>query len=283
MLCGHSALRVLRRVENVDLVECSRCRLTFVDPFPSPAEVSSLYTDSYFARERGVGGYVDYAAASALKLLSFRGILDRIEPRLPSAPRLLDIGAAHGLMLDLAAARGWRDAVGVEPDPTAAKLARDKGHEIICGLLPEALDHVAGQFDVISLLDVVEHFTRPLEELQRLRARLRPGGLIVLVTPDFGGVFRPIMGARWPHLKPNEHLWYFRKGTLRSLLERAGYRNIELSPFFKTTSIDYLLADFSKRTDFSGRLARGARAVMPRFAKAPLPLYLDELFAVASS
>ncbi len=278
MLCSGKEWRKLRAIAGAAIFECGGCRLVRVDPFPSEADLRALYATGYFDRTDGIGGYVDYAAAAALKRRSFDRVLDSIAGRFSSSPRLLDVGAAQGLLLELAAARGW-DAFGIEPDRAAGDKARSKGLKVVTGMIPAALDDVTGAFDVITLLDTIEHLRDPLAELRTLSGRLRAGGVIVLITPDWGGLFRPLMGAHWPHLKPTEHLWYFRPRTLRKLLEAAGLKEISVRPFFKTVSLDYLLADFAKHGGFFGGAARTLRRlVRPSF---PITLYLDEMVAIA--
>jgi hypothetical protein len=134
------------------------------------------------------------------------------------------------------------------------------------------------------MLDVIEHLRDPLSDLQRLRSRLRTGGRVAVVTPDYGGVFRPFMGKHWPHLKPDEHLWYFRQPNIVRLFERAGFRNVTARPFFKTTSVNHLLADFSKHEGLFGQVSRSLRARAPsRPGTMPVPLYLDEMLTIAES
>jgi SAM-dependent methyltransferase len=226
-----------------------------------------------------VGGYADYSRAAALKRRTFERVLDRSLPSAGVAGRLLDIGTAHGLLLDLAAARGWRTA-GIEPNPAAAAAARGSGHEVATGALPEALEGIGGWFDLISMLDVLEHMRDPLAELRRLRGRLRPGGRLVIVAPDYGGLSRRVMGAHWPHFK-REHLWYFRRRTMRRILREAGYSPFFVRPFFKTMSVRYLAADFSRHEGAVGLLSRELLRWLPGAADWPMPLYLDELIAVA--
>jgi 2-polyprenyl-3-methyl-5-hydroxy-6-metoxy-1,4-benzoquinol methylase len=281
LLCGRREWRSLRELgAGQQLVECRACRLVRVSPFPASESLRELYTSPYFRRVAGRGGYVDYDAAEAVKRPTFERLLDEIGRRAPARGRLLDVGAATGLLLDLARARGYETA-GIEPNPEASESARARGHLVVTGLLPGALDGVAGDFDVITLLDVLEHLPDPLAELGRLRTRLREGGLLVAVTPDWGGWFRPLMGAHWPHLKPEEHLWYFRRGTLEALCRKAGFRAATARRSSKTTSLDYLLADFAKHTGPVGAFSRALAPRLPRALTRPVNLFLDEMVVIA--
>ena len=56
-------------------------------------------------------------------------------------------------------------------------------------------------FDIVTMWDVLEHMKEPVEELQRVHARLRPGGLLIFSTLDIANWFPRIMGRRWPWLQ----------------------------------------------------------------------------------
>jgi len=262
-------------------VECGACGLVHVWPFPEPAELHAIYRGDYFRQPSALGGYADYPGAAELKRRTFERLLDRFASPMGTAGRLLDIGTAHGLLLDAAAFRGWRTA-GIEPNPDAAASARVKGHEVVTGMLPGALGGLAGRFDLISMLDVLEHLPDPLAELRRLRGRLQPGGTLVVVAPDYGGLSRRLMGAHWPHFK-REHLWYFRHRTMRRILTEAGYSPVVVRPFFKTMSVRYLVADFSRHEGTVGLVSRAFLRWLPKPGDWPMPLYLDELIATAGA
>jgi 2-polyprenyl-3-methyl-5-hydroxy-6-metoxy-1,4-benzoquinol methylase len=164
-------------------VECGACGLVHVWPFPEPAELHAIYRGDYFRQPSALGGYADYPGAAELKHRTFGGSGRFASPK-GTAGRLLDIGAAHGLLLDAAASRGWRTA-GIEPNPDAAASARVKGHEVVTGMLPGALGGLAGRFDLISMLDVLEHLPDPLAA-RRLKVDCS-GGMLVVVAPDYGG------------------------------------------------------------------------------------------------
>src|SRR5262249_23324994 len=68
----------------------------------------------------------------------------------------------------------------------------------------------------------------PLAHLTELCRITRQGGLLLLTTPNFGGLSRRCLGARWRVIAP-EHLGYFTRATLCSMLKHAGYRDIRLS------------------------------------------------------
>ena len=131
---------------------------------------------------------------------------------------LLDVGAGSGLLIEAAQKFGF-SAVGVEPSSWLVGVAKGRGLTVHEGVLPHpALD---ATFDVVTLIDVIEHVADPLSLLQSVRSHLKPGGTAIVVTPDVSAIFARVLGFRWWHYRI-AHISYFNKTTLRLITERAG-------------------------------------------------------------
>ena len=74
-----------------------------------------------------------------------------------------------------------------------------------------------------------EHLAEPDAHLDELARLTRPGGLLLLTTPTFGGLSQRLLGMRWRVVDP-EHLGYFTAATLRQALERAGFTRVWVRP-----------------------------------------------------
>jgi hypothetical protein len=77
------------------------------------------------------------------------------------------------------------------------------------------------QFDVVTLVDVVEHVADPVALLRTARAHVAPDGAVLVVTPDIASVAARALGKRWWHLRL-AHVGYFDRATLTDALTRAG-------------------------------------------------------------
>ena len=98
----------------------------------------------------------------------------------------------------------------------------------------------------MTLLDTIEHLGDPLDTITEVRRILKPGGRLILNTPDLGSASRRELGKDWAVLSPAEHLSYFTDQTLRWMLRRAGFR----SPFVRNLlrfNPDYTHAPSSPR------------------------------------
>lgn len=209
--------------------ECLACGLVYLDPPPSNPET---YGDAYYEHWFGSAAF---DAVYRMKLLGCRRALRVL---LPTGGRLLDVGCAHGYMLDAARERGFRPE-GVEISP-AAEHARRNGYPVVA-----TLDGVAPGLAAATLMDVIEHLERPREFLEKIGRLLEPGGRVLLATPDLGSAAASLLGPRWPHYKP-EHVTYFTAGSLSALLTRAGFRVEWIGRQFKILRPSYIRDHFAR-------------------------------------
>ena len=216
-LCTGTA-RPLFRVDGALIVACTTCDLVRQDT--RPASPGDFYDSAYYATDNPKGGYSNYFLDADVNRRTFQRRLAAIEKRYGRRGRLLDVGAALGDFVLEAQAAGWQ-AEGVEISSYAAARARGRGAIVHAGLL-EQLRLPASRFDVVTLYDTIEHLTDPVATLREVERLLVPGGLLHLVTPNVGGYQARVLGSRWYHYKPGEHLFYFSPATLRTAIERAG-------------------------------------------------------------
>ena len=134
--------------------------------------------------------------------------------------RLLDVGCGSGDFLHRMRARGWT-VLGVEPDPVAATTARGNGLDVRDGMLSDAA-FSSDFFDAIVLSHVIEHVHDPIAVLQECARVLRPGGVLVLLTPNLTSVGHRRFGEDWRGLEPPRHLHVFSVPALHACVERVG-------------------------------------------------------------
>ena len=145
--------------------------------------------------------------------------------RLPVRPCLLDVGCALGFMLQEAKAAGW-DPAGVETSEFAAHYAAEHaGCPVFAGTLQEAA-FAADSFDVVTLMDVIEHVPDPPSLMTEIYRVLRPRGVVFLVTPNFSSFFVRLYGPRAYGVWPDQHVVYFQPSTMAKLLRRAGFASV---------------------------------------------------------
>lgn len=140
--------------------------------------------------------------------------------------RLLEVGAGSGGFVRVALARGWKvDAT--EVSESGLQALRTTGATVFAGDLASG-NYADGQFDLVVSVEVIEHLPAPLDHVREMWRVTRPGGLLVLTTPNFNGLSRRYLGIRWRVIDP-EHLGYFTPATLLRLLRDVGYTSVRVS------------------------------------------------------
>lgn len=253
-LCRTDDSRQILRVDELSLrqrsrlswpiVRCRRCRLVRVDPQPAQETTRHVYQgDAYgFVRSPQADAFVD-GTPHAQRIL-------RELDRLSAGGTLLDVGSATGDFLVAARERGWQTC-GVELSAHAAALAKGRGLEIRVGTLQDA-QLASASFEAVTMLDVIEHLADPLTELREVHRVLRPGGILVVETPNWGSIYRHLLGRRWAALQPRLHLLYLDRGTATDLLTRAGFEPIQVR-----TEIVALFSPEGSARGIGPSLARG--------------------------
>ncbi len=257
-----------------DLYTCASCALMFVHPLPDPKHV---YDKSYFEGAGQGFGYVNYDEDKEPMVPTFQKYLQKIRKELGGTGKLLDVGAATGFFVELAQKDGFK-AEGVEISDHAASLGREKGRNVKTGILSD----VEGEFDCITMLDVIEHVLDPKKELASAAARLRRGGILIVNTPDSGSLVARMLGLKWHHVGPPEHLYYFNRKNFQTLLEKTGFIPVEETTIGKSFTIKYILKTLNRATGLSLFAHIAKLFTHSPLSRLSLPLNLyDNMFIVA--
>ena len=212
LVCGgtRAELRFVQR--GYPVLRCADCGLEFVAPTPSPSELAEYYDRSYAVPLEL------YAAATERNAARIADL----EQWCPARGRLLELGASYGHSLAAARDRGW-DVVGVELSPTASAYARTHfGLTVFnCDLADAPLADAS--FDAVIGWHVLEHVRNPKDQLLRLAALLKPGGVLGLRVPNIASFGARVAGQWWPWMCPPAHLWFFSAATLPRLLQACGF------------------------------------------------------------
>ncbi len=153
---------------------------------------------------------------------------------------LLDVGCGGGAQLVQMRSLGWR-VVGVDPDERAVAMAtRDHGLDVRRGTLEEQR-FPSDRFDAVILSHVIEHVHDPMDLLRECGRVLKPGGRLVVVTPNAASLGHRRLRASWIGLQPPRHLYLFACATLRRLAERAGLSVLSVRSSVRNAEYSWLL------------------------------------------
>jgi SAM-dependent methyltransferase len=288
-LCGSGSVTHVGRKHGVflardfDFWHCPACDYMFVEPFPG----YGVYDEAYY-EGRGADPYVDYESEhrdyrSTDRMIEFgdlwrlaSGFVEKSVPE--GAVDWLDFGCgAGGLMRYLAdrgefasAGRRWPIRVtGHDVGTYADRLRAADGLRILdLGQLASEPD---GSYDVISMIEVVEHLEFP-DPVFALAARLlRPGGLLLLTTGNISGPVPRMEGLNYAYVIPEVHVGYFTPRALELIYARHGLVPVR----FRFDGVVRFKVLKTLRTPGKQRLARIAMG-LPLFVRA-----FDALFGTS--
>lgn len=208
----------------------------WLHPRPQLSDLHAVYDASYFQNSQffegtsHLYGYYDYFEERFMKQAAYQGLLRNIKqmsgfdgggPR-----RFLDIGCGLGYLMDVAHDEGFQVS-GVEFNEVAANRLRSK--YVFPVYSGDVLEYTDDPFDVITLMDVVEHFIDPIQSLAHIKNLVKPGGLLVLTTMDCDGVVSKVLGTRVEDFRRvREHVFFFTRRSITDLLKKQGFEVISI-------------------------------------------------------
>lgn len=213
----------------------------FLDPLPKD-RLHEIYPSTYYSFSDPSASAIQRVKAWLDKRM-FRALLADIPGESLS---VLDVGGGAGWMLNAVRAcdpRVTRSLV-VDIDPEPAATAKANGHEYFCGRIEE-LETSQG-YDLILLLNLIEHVENPLSVLESLRERLSPHGRILVKTPNWDSwdarVFRH---SSWAGYHCPRHWVLFTKKSFEHLAKLAKLEVIEFkytqgAPFWAASTLHAL-------------------------------------------
>lgn len=238
-ICQHSSISLFARKPSFDgrtwytMQKCGQCGFIWVEPFPG----YGIYDDDYYCG-KGPDPYVDYASEyqncfATPRLLEFENLwqLALEHLLLVDSPagrlKLLDYGCGAGGFIEFvsqSAPEEKRISQGLEVHgfdlgSYAERLASRKGFKILSGAEVAAC---AGQYDVITCIEVLEHCQDVNLTMASLSRMLRPGGLLILTTGNLHSIAAKIGGANYRYLIPDIHVSLFNPACLSLLYQNHG-------------------------------------------------------------
>jgi 2-polyprenyl-3-methyl-5-hydroxy-6-metoxy-1,4-benzoquinol methylase len=146
--------------------------------------------------------------------------------------RLLDVGAADGLLSRHLTGRGWK-VTGIEADPAMAAAGATFCERMLVADLNRGVPALEGLFDTIVCGDVLEHLADPRDVLRTLVAALAPGGDVVVSVPNVAHLWMrlSLLVGRFEYadrgILDRTHLRFFTQRTLDELLVAAGLEPVQ--------------------------------------------------------
>ncbi|MEP3439265.1 MAG: class I SAM-dependent methyltransferase [Hoeflea sp.] len=228
--CGATESQPKHKKFGFNWDQCGKCGTVFMNPRPPVSVLGDFYAGSELYK---VWNEVIFPASAEVRRKSvFQPRVERLldifggQDRSPGT--LIEVGAAHGLFCEEAVKTGRFDRViAIEPSEAQARSCRARGLETIEATAESStgLDQSA---DAVAAFETIEHVSDPGAFLAQIVRFLKPGGLLVLTTPNSAGFDVELLGTASDQVYP-EHVTLFTPRGLEDLLETAGLETMELT------------------------------------------------------
>jgi SAM-dependent methyltransferase len=272
LICNGASHRVAFNEQGTDILRCRGCGHVF-SSFPADPHFAGFWGHQVPAEEHQ---YWDRCRRSMHNDFIARFLAGR-------SGRLLDMGCGLGFFLKRVASSANWSVYGCEVSPAAVRYCHDVQRlpDVACGRLVDC-PGVADSFDIITMWDVLDHLAAPEPVLRRCYGLLKDDGLLFIRTPNIRmqlprARLSKLLGSSGNasgRLQPFDHQHHYSVWSLRRLLTRNGFQDIE---FIHLRPIDSGLGRFGsrwfKRAGFSTVKALDHLT----FGR----LNLDNLFAIA--
>jgi 2-polyprenyl-3-methyl-5-hydroxy-6-metoxy-1,4-benzoquinol methylase len=220
--CGSSSATKQFPLVHSSMWSCHDCGVSYVHPRASTEAM--LNKLQLWAEQDVVDKDRLQQSFSPENLSYYRRFLDWMTPFANTGDQtLLDIGCSTGAFLSVSSEAGWQSS-GIEIGKASATYASNTlGLQVTQGSLYDWQGEPES-YDAVSLIEVIEHLESPGEALEQAYRLLKPGGVILVTTPNFNSLYRRLFGNRWWVVNcEDEHIVLFTIDSLKKLLVAHGF------------------------------------------------------------
>lgn len=229
IVCNSENLSEIYQNSNLGFLKCLDCDVLFKKDMPSISELTKIYNDFYIKDNNEL---VSVSMETNKRVLTnyAKYIFDTIE----ETGSLLDVGCGTGILLsELAVLNGDINLEGLEFDDNARSVA-SKSFKIY-----ENFNDINVQYDAISMIEVIEHITDPVDFMTSTYRNLKDNGTLFITTPNINSLKSRVEKERYSEINKPFHLVLFSECSLRCLLLNSGFRDIQFIRFapFSTKNV----------------------------------------------
>ncbi|MEW5693585.1 MAG: class I SAM-dependent methyltransferase [Candidatus Hydrogenedentota bacterium] len=218
-----------------EYVKCKKCELLYLKKRLPTSKMYKSYSGGLLKEIRRKLTY-PFRKSKTFKnletsLARCEIIVDEIENFVYPPGKLLDIGCNKGYLIATSLCRGW-DAYGIELIPELPMVIKREfclENKIFIGDISRNHNYFEDNFfDCVSLIDMIEHFEKPVSDLNNLNRILKNNRILFIQTPDFNNILSKIYRSAWGGLNPCEHLCIYNINSIKYLLDKTNYKLIKL-------------------------------------------------------
>lgn len=231
------------------LYQCKNCGLLRQMPLPDWAELATYYPIEYVSFSDNSEG--NNWLKKIINSSGYREKINLIE-LFSKEGNLFDVGCGTGEFLKYLQGIGNWNLYGLEPIENAARVAETKlGFPIIKTMFESSTQFNNEFFDVITMWEVIEHLFDPVAAIEKAANLLKPGGVLVMSTPNLNAIDRLVFGEYWAGYDLPRHLHLFPGSVLENIcrnFQLGLIQNICIGGSYTTLLIDLQSWNISRKS-----------------------------------
>lgn len=229
-ICKNNVYRVYKIVKGKRIYECLRCNLGLINPADNFQSInrSKIITGLY--------NFEEYQKIEGKLRKWFERLTDEAV-KYKKSGNVLDIGAGYGLFSTILQRKGNFVTDLLEPEQ------KIKYNLKINKFYKSSFENFNSRdkYDIIVMMDVIEHFADPLKNLKKIKNLLNDDGILIIQTPNYRSLMAKIC-RDWAWWMIEDHKFFFSPKSLGKILNKSGFK----MDFLMTYEDQY---DFKKNLD----------------------------------
>ena len=224
--CASKKHYVISQKDNFIFRKCNECQTVFISPRPGPKELEWWYTHSAHIKH----SQKILEKTADMRMVIYNERIDKLFGRISSPVKtVLEVGCGTGKFLRLLKeSKPQLKFTGIDISHEAVKLAKENGVNCLEFSAEEFAEKSKEQYDLILAFELLEHVFDPISLIKVLMKLLGKDGNLYMTMPNYlsydflqiGDVYRNFFGP--------SHLNYYNPFSIKKLLERGGYKSIEI-------------------------------------------------------
>lgn len=252
--CQDSKSSDYYRNDNYLLKKCAHCSLVFLTPMPTDAQLKNLYNRQYFEDQNNyVLGYKSYKTLE--KSLTNEAV-NRIKymKGFTQNRKLLDLGCGLGTFIKVAKGKGYEVSGSDISNYAQALVKKQLASNFYLGPVTENI-LPKENFGIICAWDVFEHIPQVNVAFGNVYNSLKKDGYLFLTTPNLKSPDAVLLGRYWyGYKKIPEHLIFFSPESITYVLEKNGFKVIEIKPWGFERDFKFIAQKLSLYNPFISKL-----------------------------
>jgi len=262
-------LNAITKVPNIKLLRCKYCNHYFASHVLKPEILNNYYANINSEL------YLDQSNNPSDTFVGERKkIITLIEKLMRNGGSILDVGCGYGFLLSYLQKDKWK-CYGVEPSNYASQIASANGIKIVAPYI-NLIKPSEYKFDIILLMDVIEHIIDSNDLIKILYNLLKPRGYLIIETGNINSLNSKICGSKWAYFGSYEHISFYNPQSISFLLKKNGFRIIKIQEishrsgflingiYFLKNIAKYVMSEKLKKREYSYNLAFDHMLVIAR-------------------